>query len=81
MVGWPGIHRAMKGVDATIKDIKIMVNGNNFNLLVSEVDLIQCSKSYAFLLSFCVAMFSVAQMPFGRSRDFVLLLKMGNRDD
>lgn len=69
----------MKGVDTAIKDTKIMVNGNNFHLLVSALELIQCSKSYSFLLPFCVAMLSVAQKSFGRS--FVLLLKTGNRGD
>lgn len=58
-----------------------MVNGNNFHSLVSALDLIQRSKSYIFVLSFCVPMFPVAQMSFGRSRVFVLLLKMGNRGD
>lgn len=58
-----------------------MVNGNNFHSLVSALDLIQCSKSCIFVLSFCGAVFSVAQVSFGRRRGFVLLLKMGNRGD
>lgn len=65
----------MSGVDAAIKDKKIMVNGNNFPSLVSVLDLIECSKSYIFVLSFCVAMFSMAHKSFERSRGFVLPLK------
>lgn len=71
----------MNGVDTVIKHTKIMVNGNYLHSLLSALDLIQCSKSYVFLLCFCVAMFSMAQMSFGRSRGFVLLLKMDNRGD
>lgn len=71
----------MSGVDAAIKDKKIMVNGNDFPSLVPVLDLIQCSKSSIFVFSFCVAMFSMAQMPFERSRGFVLPLKTDNRGD
>lgn len=71
----------MKGVDTAVKDTTTTVNGNNFHLLVSALELIQCSKSYNFLLPSCVAMISVAQKSVGRSKFFVLLLKMGNRGD
>lgn len=45
--------------------------------LVNPTELIQCSN--IFILFFCVAVFSVAQMPFGRRKGFVLLLKMDSR--
>lgn len=68
---------AMNKVHTAIKDSKMLINGNNFHSLVSALELIKCSN--IFVLFFCVAMFSVVQMSFGRRSDFVLLLKIGSR--
>lgn len=57
----------------------MLTNGNNFHSLVSALELIQCSN--IFILFLWVAMFSVAQMSFGRRSDFVGVLKMGSKID